>query len=424
MNQVPAHRTRRRQAQQLNAVIDRALVDWSPEQRQKVLQLKRTRTIRQLAQRIHNRATLLAKRQRRDTNRIRQARDALILSLYASMAPKAWAVAWCDGSSMKLDSRRCAGIGGIVMDRDRVIVASISEAIGEKSAFAAELAALASVVRTAVDHGLQRLRVYTDNYGLAQLWREHRDDERLADIRQLGRELERFSLKAIPRRYNQPANALARQAARSGYAANGIRAVLFDFGGVLAEEGFRNGLAALAVEQGLDGSNMTEAGMQAVYDSGFVLGKGTVAHFWALLRQRTGLVGTDDDLTRRILDGFIVRPWMIELVQQLHDRGYITGILSDQTDWLDTLDKRDCFYRVFDKTYISFYLGKGKRDSSLFADVAADLGLPASAILFIDDDAGNVSRAREAGLQALQFVDRQRFMDELEQTLSGNSKID
>jgi hypothetical protein len=30
-----------------------------------------------------------------------------------------------------------------------------------------------------------------------------------------------------------------------------IRAVLFDFGGVLAAEGFRNGLLQLAAEQGL-----------------------------------------------------------------------------------------------------------------------------------------------------------------------------
>lgn len=423
MNQLPAHSIRRRQAQQLNVVIDQALVDWSPAQQQKVLQLERTRTVRQLAQRIHKRATLLAKRQRRDANRIREARDALILALYASMAPKAWAVAWCDGSSMVIDSRRCAGIGGIVMDGDREIVASISEAIGEKSAFAAELAALASVMRAAIDHDLRRLQVYTDNHGLAQLWREQRDDERLVDIRQLDRELERFFLKAIPRRYNQPANTLARHAARRARPVDGIRAVLFDFGGVLADEGFRNGLTALATEQGLDATNMTEAGMQAVYDSGFVLGTGTVADFWALLRQRTGLVGTDDELTRRILDGFIIRPWMIELVQQLHNRGYVTGILSDQTDWLDTLDKRDRFYRIFDRTYISFYLGKGKRDPSLFADVATDLGLPASAILFIDDDAGNVSRAREAGLQTLQFVDRQRFLDELDRILSGNGKI-
>ena len=32
---------------------------------------------------------------------------------------------------------------------------------------------------------------------------------------------------------------------------SGIRAVLFDFGGVLAEEGFRNGLRRLAAEREL-----------------------------------------------------------------------------------------------------------------------------------------------------------------------------
>ncbi|HID48433.1 MAG TPA: hydrolase, partial [Chromatiales bacterium] len=50
-----------------------------------------------------------------------------------------------------------------------------------------------------------------------------------------------------------------------------VKAILFDFGGVLAEEGFRNGLMALAREQGLDVYGMPRAAMQAVYDSGFVL---------------------------------------------------------------------------------------------------------------------------------------------------------
>ena len=63
-----------------------------------------------------------------------------------------------------------------------------------------------------------------------------------------------------------------------------IRAVLFDFGGVIAEEGFRDGLIALAKAQGLDAVDLHAAGIQAVYDSGFVLGRGTAADFWALLR--------------------------------------------------------------------------------------------------------------------------------------------
>jgi len=100
-----------------------------------------------------------------------------------------------------------------------------------------------------------------------------------------------------------------------------ISVVLFDYGGVLADEGFRGGLAALAKEQDLDAAAMPAEGMKAVYDSGFVLGRGTAADFWALMRERTGLQGDDDVLTDRILSGFVIRPWMIERVQQLHEQG-------------------------------------------------------------------------------------------------------
>jgi putative hydrolase of the HAD superfamily len=197
-----------------------------------------------------------------------------------------------------------------------------------------------------------------------------------------------------------------------------IRAVLLDFGGVLAEEGFRNGLQALAAEQGLDTEAMPRAGMRAVYDSGFVLGRGTAGDFWALLRKRTGLSGEDEALTSKILEGFTVRAWMIAVVRQLREQGYVTGILSDQTHWLDSLDEKYRFTHEFDRIFNSYYLGKGKHDPSLFADVAADLGMPPSNIVFIDDDADNVARAHESGMHAIQYIDRENFQTELKRVLS------
>lgn len=196
-----------------------------------------------------------------------------------------------------------------------------------------------------------------------------------------------------------------------------IRAVLFDFGGVLAEEGFRNGLLQLAVEQGLS-QDLPEQGMRAVYDSGFVLGRGTAGDFWALLKARTGLSGDDDALSRRLLDGFVLRPWMLELVRRLRRAGFTTGILSDQTDWLDALDARYHFFAAFDRIYNSYYLGRGKRDPATFLQVADDLGLEPAAVLFVDDDAGNVERARAAGLCAIQYLDRAGFNAALERLLS------
>lgn len=199
---------------------------------------------------------------------------------------------------------------------------------------------------------------------------------------------------------------------------SGIKAILFDFGGVLAEEGFRNGLSALAREQGLDVDQMPQQGMRAVYDSGFVLGQGTAADFWALLRKRIGLQGEDEKLTQRILDGFVVRPWMLELVTDLNARGFVTGILSDQTDWLDKLDQNQQFYSLFDHIFNSYYLGKGKQDPTLFTDVATTLGLAPAEILLIDDDNGNVNRARACGYQGVQYVNQERFLTELEKVLS------
>jgi len=196
-----------------------------------------------------------------------------------------------------------------------------------------------------------------------------------------------------------------------------IRAVLFDYGGVIAEEGFYNGLVELAKEQSLHVRSMPAEGMKAVYDSAFVLGHGTAAEFWTLLRKRTGLEGDDDFLTGRINDGFQIRHWIIELVRSLRAKGYMTGILSDQTHWLNELDKRDHFFREFDHVYNSYYLGKGKSDPSLFTDVVNDLKLQPGEVLFIDDNEKNIQAAWKMGLRAILYVDHEGFVSELEDIL-------
>lgn len=202
---------------------------------------------------------------------------------------------------------------------------------------------------------------------------------------------------------------------------NEIKAVLFDFGGVLAEEGFSNGLEALAREQQLAVRDMTAEGMQAVYDSGFVLGRGSEADFWTLLRERTGLIGDDASLRARMFEGFIMRPRMLALVERLKQAGYVTGILSDQTDWLDRLNALHDFYKYFDRIYNSYRIGKGKRDRTHFEDVAADLELDPAAILFIDDSRANVDMARSTGMQAVQYTDWESFSRKIHKLLNIKS---
>ena len=153
--------------------------------------------------------------------------------------------------------------------------------------------------------------------------------------------------------------------------------------------------------------------MQAVYDSGFVLGQGSDSDFWALLRQRTGLKGSDKEQTQRVLDGFRLRPGMLTLVRELRKRGFLVGLLSDQTEWLDRLDAKYGLYQEFDRLYISYRLGKGKQNPTLYDDVSRDLGLDPQQILFVDDNPGNIQRAASRGWQTILFRDEQTLYSEL-----------
>jgi len=198
-----------------------------------------------------------------------------------------------------------------------------------------------------------------------------------------------------------------------------IRVVLLDYGGVLAEEGFREGLYAAARDNGLDQAAFHRAGLDAIYDTGYVVGRGSEAEFWQALRRRFALRGGNSELTRCILERFVLRPRMIAVVRALRRQGIVCAILSDQTDWLDRLERRDHFYKEFDKVYTSYHLGKGKRDPSLFDDVVQDLAVAPGQALFVDDDPGNVRRAADRGLHALLYKSEDDFIDRLGALLGG-----
>jgi len=193
-----------------------------------------------------------------------------------------------------------------------------------------------------------------------------------------------------------------------------VEAVLFDYGGVLAEEGFREGLKEIARRHGLDPESLHRLGGEAVYDSGYVLGQGDEPAFWELMRRRSGLPDYERRFTDEILQRFVLRPKMMAAVRSLRRRGYLTAILSDQTDWLERLDARDRFFEEFDRVFNSYRLGKGKRDPSIFDDTLRELNVEPAQAVFIDDNAGHVARAAGRGLHTILFLDQGQALAELE----------
>ncbi|MGM0538787.1 MAG: HAD family hydrolase [Thermodesulfobacteriota bacterium] len=187
----------------------------------------------------------------------------------------------------------------------------------------------------------------------------------------------------------------------------------FDFGGVIAEEGFVNGLRALARAEDIDPDFMVKTGIETVFATGFVLGQGEESSFWDQVRSATGLKASDEHCRNTILEAFVLRPWMLDIIKRLRTEGRHCAILSDQVTWLDILEERHKFFHHFDQVFNSYHLGKSKRDPTLFSDVLELLGASADRALFVDDSEGNIQRAQDQGITTIFYQSREAFLDRL-----------
>ncbi|HOK20139.1 MAG TPA: HAD family phosphatase [Thermosynergistes sp.] len=192
-----------------------------------------------------------------------------------------------------------------------------------------------------------------------------------------------------------------------------VRAVIFDFGGVIAEEGFVNGLKVIGRRYGKDPDGVLKLGSSLSYETGFVNGKATEQEFWDAFRRHTGISAPDEELREIVLSRFVLRPRVLELARSLKEAGLTTAILSDQTNWLEEINERTPFFYLFDRVFNSYRMGISKRDTAIFNIVLQKLGLKAPQAIFIDDRNENVERAASVGLKAILYRDEESLIDEL-----------
>ncbi|HTZ17290.1 MAG TPA: HAD-IA family hydrolase [Dissulfurispiraceae bacterium] len=197
-----------------------------------------------------------------------------------------------------------------------------------------------------------------------------------------------------------------------------IKGVAFDFGGVIAEEGFRQGLLQIAVRNGKDPEAFFRAAVELIHKpGGYVVGLSDEETWWRELKELTGIREADEEMRATILRQFVVRPEVLRDVEALRAKGLIVAILSDQTNWLDEINEKMPFYNLFDYVFNSYAIHKSKQDPSVFRDICIAMGVEPGEVLFIDDSEGNIKRAADEGLKVIHFRDTASFKKELEEFL-------
>ena len=200
-----------------------------------------------------------------------------------------------------------------------------------------------------------------------------------------------------------------------------ISTVAFDFGGVLAEDGFLDGLLKLATKWNCNANWLKKTAVETIYNCGYVNGHCDEKTFWKLLSQNSGIRFEANMVREIVINGFILRPDVIEYVQEIRQAGYHVVLLSDHTNWLDELDQRKPFFHLFHRVYSSYHVHYNKREGTIFPYVLADMGVKAQKVVLIDDNLGNIDLAEKMGLIGVHFTEIESVKNFVKSILSQRS---
>jgi putative hydrolase of the HAD superfamily len=193
-----------------------------------------------------------------------------------------------------------------------------------------------------------------------------------------------------------------------------IRAVIFDFGGVLCFHPDREMIARAAEHCGVE----YDAFLKAMWKDRLSYDAGQdPREYWRGVAQSAGK-SFDDDLIARMIEREIefwskyddrVFTW----IDHLRASGIRTGILSNLPRPLgQRLRQVDGFLNHFDHVTFSYELSLVKPQRAIYDDAVRGLGVQPGEALFLDDRPENIQGAKEAGLEAELFVSWEDFVDE------------
>ena len=197
---------------------------------------------------------------------------------------------------------------------------------------------------------------------------------------------------------------------------SGIKAAIFDWGGVLIENPTDGILRYCREVLGIGTGCMLAAYRKLI--PYFQEGKISEEEFWKGVRRRTGAKGgMPASLWLEAFEhSYVEKKDVFAVAHALHGMGCRTGILSNTEKPARPIMERET-YRIFDPVVLSWEVGSSKPQGRIFEALIETLGLNPQEILLIDDVAANIAAAKDLGLQGLLFTDAETLRSDLAELL-------
>lgn len=193
-----------------------------------------------------------------------------------------------------------------------------------------------------------------------------------------------------------------------------IKAVVFDFGGVIATVNTAQLAEFFTTHLCIDKKTLKEAmkEMQTYVSKG-----GSEEDFWEKYAISLGRPLPDHWFSRfdRVIQNSIIEiPESILIVKELQRQGYQTALLSDVTQYQANILRKLGYYSLFNPVLLSYETGVEKPNPDAFKNLLRKLKLPADSVIFIDDKMDNVEGAKNLGIDSIHFLNPNQLKQDLE----------
>lgn len=194
-----------------------------------------------------------------------------------------------------------------------------------------------------------------------------------------------------------------------------IKAVVFDFGGVIAKSDHNEIANFIAKTLHISPNEALESLAELKKKSSEIENE---QDFWLAYANSKGIKLPDnwlEKLNETRFQSLKVMPGMIDLVKDLQKQGYQTALLSNVRKSQAQIKRQLGYYELFHPTIFSYEIGVSKPDPKAYYILLDQLKMPPEVVLFIDNKLPNVEVAKSIGMDAIQYVNTDQLIKELKQ---------
>lgn len=198
-----------------------------------------------------------------------------------------------------------------------------------------------------------------------------------------------------------------------------IRAVFFDFGGVLQRTEFQAPRQHLAEQFGMDYADID----RVVFDSDTArrasVGEIREEEHWAeVLRRLRYPLEKRKAFTDQFFGGDVLDHTLVEYIRALKGRVH-TGLISNAWEGLRAHLVSEKIIDVFDTVIISAEVGATKPDERIYRAALENAGVSAAESVFVDDMRVNIEACERIGMKGVWFRDVREGMAEIDRLLKS-----